>query len=301
MTFGITSGQIAQLNGIAESALRKAILAAIGQLDPGMDQAHRAIVENGDSFRAAISDAVTPVIADVLKRFLLPPDYSDEEIESRQEYLSGYQPKSVVLQIGKLQQLFPEIGNANLDLLERVKNGQAEIPAGAEGWFAIPHWSKIGKTYRASVDRVFFTLMYVHGRFHNHLEGKLGSRRLRETGKKVCGMEALRRSQNSDILLVPAQFGLRHRGRSVRRARAVLGGNEFGLGAYEVGIMLLSHLERLKHLDDLWVDCPGDEYAPDGDFDCAPYFGTDGVTLEFDQCHASFTSGYGSASGFLPQ
>ena len=30
---------------------------------------------------------------------------------------------------------------------------------------------------------------------------------------------------------------------------------EFGLGAFAVGIMLSTHENRLKNLDDLWIDC----------------------------------------------
>jgi hypothetical protein len=29
--------------------------------------------------------------------------------------------------------------------------------------------------------------------------------------------------------------------------------NECGLGAFAIGIMLLTHPERLKHYDDLWI------------------------------------------------
>jgi len=51
--------------------------------------------------------------------------------------------------------------------------------------------------------------------------------------------------KHHDILVVPAQFGLRHRGRSVRRVREVMNANEFGLGVFAIGIMLLTHPERL--------------------------------------------------------
>ena len=30
---------------------------------------------------------------------------------------------------------------------------------------------------------------------------------------------------------------------------------EFGVGEVTVGIMLLTHENRLKNLDDLWIDC----------------------------------------------
>jgi len=107
-----------------------------------------------------------------------------------------------------------------------------------------------------------------------------------------------------DILVVAAQFGLRHRGRSVRRAREVFMDNEFGLGAFEIGCMILTHPERLQHFDDLWIDCTGNEYSYNGNgvFSRAPYF-------HFHDGNAGLNAGwvngayehYGSASGFLLQ
>jgi hypothetical protein len=80
--------------------------------------------------------------------------------------------------------------------------------------------------------------------------------------------------------------------------------HEFGLGAFAIGSMLLTHPIRLKHYDDLWIDCAGDEWSPDGvgvfsrspDFsfrDGEVWFGTSVVGFAFDD--------YGAASGFPPQ
>jgi len=143
------------------------------------------------------------------------------------------------------------------------------------------------------------------GNFYNYREGKIGAKYLRQHERTAKKLEALAEQQKGyDILVVAAQFGLRHRGRSVRRAREVFTANEFGLGAFEIGCMLLTHPERLQNYDDLWIDCAGDEYAPaaDGDFSFAPFFYFDGGRVEFgsswfDDAYDDF----GSASGFLPQ
>jgi hypothetical protein len=305
---GITSGQIAQLNVIAEFALRKAILAAIDQLSPSpsKEQTQLTIVENGGDFQAVILEEISPVITNVLKRFLLPPDYSNEEIESSFGYLSGYKPKEIVVQINALCELFPGIGYANQDLLAQIENGEAAIPTGAEGWFAIPHWSKVGSTYQEALEEVLALLAKAYGgRFQNYRQGQLGSQYLRETSKKARTMEVLQQRQNKDnIIFVPAQFGLRHKGCSIRRARASMPSYEFGFGAYEIGIMLLTHLERLKHSDDLRIDCAGDEYSPtaDGGFEYALCFRFNDSMLEFGCSPVSDTDGrYGSASGFFPR
>jgi hypothetical protein len=105
--------------------------------------------------------------------------------------------------------------------------------------------------------------------------------------------------KDHDILVVAAQFGLRHRGRSTRRAREVMNASEFGLGAFAIGIMLLTHPERLMNYDDLWIDCAGDDYSCDADglFGNAPYFGfgDDGVGFGTSDV-ASADGSYGSAS-----
>jgi hypothetical protein len=107
-----------------------------------------------------------------------------------------------------------------------------------------------------------------------------------------------------DILIVPCQFGLRHRGRSVRRAREVMNTVEFGLDAFAVGCMILTHPEREVKWEQLHVDCAGDEFSPDadGDFPNAPFFHFYNDKVEF---RASwYGSAYelcGSASAFLSQ
>ena len=81
--------------------------------------------------------------------------------------------------------------------------------------------------------------------------------------------------------------------------------NEFGLGPYEVGAILLTHPERLVgDQNELFVDCPGAEYSPeaDGEFVWAPYFYWYDGRLSFNAYWVEYAHAYyGSASGFLPQ
>src|ERR1035438_5864126 len=72
--------------------------------------------------------------------------------------------------------------------------------------------------------------------------------------------------QGSDILVVAAQAGMLHRGSSARRTRVALAGNEFGLGVFAFGCMLLTHPERLSTGDTLMIDCGGDQYSVRGDY-----------------------------------
>lgn len=272
------------ITGLVEAAINKA------KLDE--DQAQR-VFEHGGEFQEAVLAT--------LAKLATPNEYANEEVSSKYGYLSGYgAPKSIADQLKILREYFPNLGSANEAL------AQQERPANSEGYFAIPAWQSIAATYNEAVVKVLDALKKQRkGKFANYRDGQLGPDQFRESDTKRLAFEQLRKAQQGyDVLVVAAQFGFRHRGRSVRRARAIMGGNEFGLGAFEIGIMLLAHPDRLMNFDDLWIDCAGDEYSPDafGQFERAPYFCFSVGELEFDASWVSDAVGcYGSASGFSPQ
>lgn len=288
-----TAPQLKQINRLIADAVEK-IVADLG-LDK--DGAQR-VIEHGDELVAPIGEKVLTLLKDLS----VSDKYKNEEVKSSYGYLSGYKkPKGITEQTNILRQLFPGIGFANEKLAER------EVPKHADdGWFAIPKWQSIAPTYGEAVEIVFGKLSQAYnGRFQNYREGELGEQYLRQQALTQAVFQKLGEEQNGyDILVVSAQFGLRHRGRSVRRVREILLGNEFGLGAFAVGIMLLTHSDRLKHYDDLWIDCAGDEYAPiaGGGFSKSPIFYFGGGKLGFGAGSVSDASGYcGSVSGFVPQ
>jgi hypothetical protein len=285
MTEKITSNQRKQIVRFVEDG--------IDAMNLQKDGAQR-LIENGGEFQSELKKLV--------ERFSITNQYADEEVESNYGYLSGYKPngKGITEQTNRLRELFPGIGYANEKLAE------ATLPENAEGWFAIPRWEKVAPTYGEAVQKVFDLIKQTrNGAFYNYREGQLGSNQLRQSAKSVSIFQKLGDEQKDhDILVVPAQFGIRHRGRSVRRAREVMNANECGLGAFAIGIMLLSHPERLAHYDDLWIDCGGDEFAPNagGDFSESPYFRFDvgGVKFGTDDVDDAYDY-YGSASVCLPQ
>jgi hypothetical protein len=69
--------------------------------------------------------------------------------------------------------------------------------------------------------------------------------------------------------------------------------------------MILTHPERLSHLDDLWIDCAGDEFDDPGAdvrFDRAPLFRFHDGKVEFDTYWYDYANGhYGSVSAFAAQ
>ena len=282
MTEKITSNQRKQIVRFVEDG--------IDAMNLQKDGAQR-LIENGGEFQTELKKLV--------ERFSITNQYADEEVESSYGYLSGYKPKGITEQTNRLRELFPGIGYANEKLAEQV------LPENAEGWFAIPRWEKVAPTYGEAVQKVLDLIKQTRsGAFYNYREGELGSNQLRQSAKSVSIFQKLGDEQkDQDILVVPAQFGIRHRGRSVRRAREVMNANECGLGAFAIGIMLLTHPERLKHYDDLWIDCAGDEFAPDADgvFSKSPCFLFVGG-VEFDARDVGLTRDFcGSASVCLPQ
>lgn len=246
-----------------------------------------------------------PGLSELVHNFIaenrLTDKFKDEEVKSNYGYLSGYKPKSITEQTNILRQLFPGIGFAD------EKIAQGEPPQHAEGWFAIPKWQTMAPTYGEAVQRVLDMIKKTRGgKFINFREGQLGPERLRQMTKTASLFKKLCDEQkNHDILVVAAQFGIRHRGRSVRRAREVFSANECGLGAFANGIMLLTHPERLQYYDDLWIDCAGDEFDDPGAdvrFVHAPFFRFHDDEVEFGTDFVGDASGgYGSSSAFVPQ
>lgn len=284
----MTDDERKQLTRLAEDAMARALIV----INPNHETAQR-VQTHGSEIENAIIDKV--------RELSTREEFSEEEVASSYEYVSGYRrPKSIPEQVTLLRRVFPDIGFAN-ETLE-----QQPLPGHAEGWFAIPRWEAVAPTYSEAVEKILAALAErCGGNCINYREGKLGDSYFRQTDAARAAFQKLVDTQKEcDILVVAAQFGILHRGRSVRRARAMMHFNEFGLGAFAVGIMLLTHPERLQHYDDLWIDCAGDEYSPDGDgrFENSPYFGFYGGWLEFQTGRFEDANDlYGSASGFLPR
>lgn len=290
MKSSITSGQEKQYKRFVEDAAERALREA-GLDKDGIQQ----LISKGGAFQADIAASI--------RKLSVPNQYADEEVKSSYAYPGGYKLKGLTEQTNILRQLFPGVGFSDPDLREQVVTGRLALPENAEGWFAISRWEKFAPTYGEAVQVVLAKLGSTRT-FHNYREGQLGPDRLRQHERTVKMFQTLGDRQKGDILIVPAQFGLLHRGQSVRRAREVFKTNEFGLGTFAVACMLLTHKERLVQWEQLHVDCAGDEYAPEAGsrFEIAPLFGfsAGGVRFGTDWTDRAF-EGYGSVSAFLPQ
>ncbi len=222
--------------------------------------------------------------------------YIDEEVTSLLEYFSGYKPKSIMEQINILINFFP---NINFNNFEKLIKGK-KLPAGAEGWFIIPHWKTIASSYNEAVCKI---LELIKKSWNNGFLNQCGKLDYLSRSEKTAEiLEKINNEQgNKAFMIIPAQLGLRYRGRSPNRAHEIMSPREFGLGAFEVGSMLLTHKERLSHFNDLYIDCSGDVYLfePEDKFKKAPFFQFVNQQIEFGARWYSYTSPfYGTASAF---
>jgi hypothetical protein len=139
--------------------------------------------------------------------------------------------------------------------------------------------------------------------FTNWRNGQIDTAHIKVSLRTQEMMQKLAETQKGDILIIAAQLGKRHGGRSVRRAREVFVANEYGLTSVAGGSIVLVHPERLVRWEELDMDMAGDEFSGvgDGRFGLAPCFlfsdkaefGARGVSHPGDK--------FGSSSGFVPQ
>jgi len=288
MTETITSGQEARIEDFIRDLLRKELR------DLGTDKlSAQRIVSRGGELQARFREVLIDLGA---------MRYKSEEVESSRGYPQGFAVRPICEQLLALKN-FPLFANLDTSKALACSKNMRALPEGADGPAVFPRWQTIAKTYGEAVEKVFALLGQTRA-FKNWREGQLGGKYLRESEWKAKAIAAISAAQEGDFIVIPVQLGMLHRGRSVRRAIEVMGDKEFGLGAYEVAILLLTHPDRFTSREDLFIDCAGDEYAPDADgrFNYAPVFFFDAGEVEF---HTDWAGGahdhYGSASGFLPQ
>lgn len=223
--------------------------------------------------------------------------YATEEMASNYKYPKNYEVKGITEQVAIICKLFPKLETATYDKSIALRL----LPGNAEGWFAIPKCVAIGETYNDAVQSILDVMKEERkGNFRNWIEGKLDVENLLQSVRSANFWQQLEeRQKGHDILIVPAQFGFHHRGRSIRRARAVFTEEEFGLGLFAVGIMLLTHPERVRQEDCLYAGCAGDEYLYNLH---APYFYfNEGQTSLSTRFIGFIDKGFGSVSAIMPK
>lgn len=249
-------------------------------------------------------------LAELIQKHSATNRYESEVVSSNYTYPKEYKgPKPIAEQVKTIATMFRLDGAQALEFAKNLPT----LPVGAEGWFAIPKVSAVAtKHFPAIIDKaeqyceavklVLGLLVYSRS-FINYRNGEIVPSKLRQHASTAQFLEHLEAEQQGDILIIAVQYGMRHRGKSVRRARKTFASNEFGLGAFAIGCMALVHPERYVRFEELDTDCAGDEFAPDADgvFSKAPIFDFCGGELEFDAVGVSDAyDDFGSVSGFVP-
>ncbi|MEA3398986.1 MAG: hypothetical protein U9R00_00530 [Patescibacteria group bacterium] len=267
------------------------------------EQAQRLNENGGGEF--------TTELLQLIQKHSFTNQYVNEVVSSNSTYPKEYKgPKPIEEQVKTIAILF---GLDPKEVLEFAKN-LPTLPEGSEGWFAIPKVSAVATKQFPSItdkaEQYCEAVKLVHTKladsrsFYNYHNGEIVPNKLRQCARTVDFLEHLESEQNGDILIIAIQYGMRHCGKSVRRARETFAGNEFGLGAFAIGCMTLVHPERYVRWKELDIDCSGDEFSPDADgaFSKAPVFYFDGGGLRFDTDDVSSVhDDFGAVSGFAPQ
>src|SRR4051794_24681581 len=291
ITGNTTSEQLEAMRRFLGEAVAVASRTAIEKLDR---QTAQLVLDMQQRLKTEFTDSVVEIV----QRHTISDKYKDEETFSNREYAPNYRVKPIEAQVTALRKFFPSLGSC----MERI--GRRALPEGAEAWFAIPRWQALAATYQEAVELVLGTIAQQR-KFANRMQGRLSAAFLRPIERTQRAFSILEEQQPAtDILVIGAQMGRLHRGCSARRTRVIMQGNEFGLGVFAFGCILLTHPERLSTGDGLMVDCGGDEYSLSGDgiYDRVPLFDYDLGGLEFSVFYSDRSRNlWGSPSGFLFQ
>ena len=270
-------------------AVNQAYQTAIEQLDR---QSAQIVLDSGKTVKREVAETVVEII----NRHTASDKFKDEEVSSTRTYPPNFRVRPVEAQVTELRKLFPSLGDCN------EKIGRRQLPAGAEAWFAIPRWQALAPTYNEALE-MLVEVLGTRRKFSNRIVGRLGPTYLRQSERSKLAEKILAdQQQGCDILVVAAQAGMLHRGCSARRTRVAMAGNEFGLGVFSFGSLLLTHPERLSSGETLMVDCGGDEYSVRGDytFDRVPLFDYDISGIEFSIFYEDRARNlWGTPTGFL--
>lgn len=166
--------------------------------------------------------------------------------------------------------------------------------------YQFPAWNTIAKTYSEAM-QIRLDEIKASRPFYNYRDGQIDEEHIRETKEKKKGMKTVTKN---GIVTMEVQLGQKWKGKSVANVRKLYTEGEIGLGAYELATILLINPKILQSSDDLWLDCPGDEWSwvGDGVFSESPLFYFGDGRLKLDTGGVSYAYWYfGSASGFVPQ
>jgi len=241
--------------------------------------------------------------------------YIDQQVASACAYPPEYQgAKDLHAQLQALVGILPGLDPEPALRWYNDVYTKLEVPDWVEGVFAVPsefalqrlfHPNIIDRAeaYCASVNLLMGKLASSRPSY-NYRDGQIDQSHLWRTERTTLMLDALWEMQDKpDFIVLPAQLGMRHRGRSVLRAHECFVASEFGGGSLEGLPITLTHPERFVRWEQLRMDLAGDEFSSgaDGQADEAPYLDFYDGEVKFDAYyHGNAYENFGALSCWLP-
>jgi len=302
MATSITSGQIDQATDLARARIRK--------MTGVSSEGFQLFLARGGEFQDDVEASI--------RRLMRRDQFADEQVLATYGYPEEYKgPKLIEDQIKALASICdskvdPSCALAFARNLPDLKSFVPEDALGYTGWFAtlwdealvalFPEETDRARRYCLGVNLMVEKIALTRP-FTNWRNNQIDTAHLRIHPRTMQAMDQIALTQRGGILLLACQLGIRHGGRSVRRARELFLGNEYGTGSLMGTSIVYNHPERLMRYKELDMDLPGDEFSGDGDvqFVHAPLLSFhDGA--RFDTNAVSYADGdFGSSSFFVPQ
>lgn len=204
-------------------------------------------------------DRLVSEVAVRLRKLAQPDRFAGEQVASLCGYPANHRYVNVRQQLDSLKNFLVEPVAYSID--EGYLQTYRRIPGFR--LFAIPRWQLFADTYGQAVRRACTYLTVSQRKTNlvfavNDLFDWDSIQRGEEVEHAVTRLA--RQQGNKDVVLIPANFGRVYKGKSVNRALELMRSNEFGLGAFEAAMMLLTHPTRFASYKDLWMYCAGDTY-----------------------------------------
>lgn len=242
---------------------------------------------------ALIVAGATP---EMLGSFSWHPRVANQVVEIMKYY---HKDMHVIAQIERAGKIF---GIETSHALEYAK-ALPEISDEAEAWSVTPKFSAIGETYEIASRKVVDMTTGMEW-FDGDSGTGCAEGFLRQSGEKAKILNELYDSQKGDIVIFPAQFGLRLRGFTAICARNCFKENEFGLGVFELVANNLINPGRFGANANFRIMLMGDEFGSNHRKEyCLDFpgvrIGEKGLNLTFLESHVHGNN-YAVPTGFLP-
>lgn len=237
------------------------------------------------------------------------------EMHVSKERVFGYpeqyeqEPVPLEKQIEILEKAFPHLSFEHARQLAEEEALSLNRPSHkgitkAERWFVVPKPGAVADTYEKAL-KIGLDMLAERGFLRKDWWEAWKDRfHVKQRDHTVAALASLGETQEGDALIIPAQLGLQYRGFSPKQVEKLIekeDSPEFGLDAFTVAMILLTHPHRLKEYKDLWIHCVGEELDVDldGEHEHLPIFGFSQDAVHFmDSYEKIGASLSGSATGF---